>query len=68
MDSTNLSPMLIAKVLERGKVFILSVLTDPSDHVEHLLSPGETFGGRGYEEWLAVAEGAGSVSADWLDV
>ncbi len=68
MDRAAISPMLIAKLLDGGKVLIATVLTDSADHVEAELAPGETFGGRSYEEWLAVAEGAGCVSADWLDV
>ncbi len=68
MDRAKITPMMIAKLNEDGHVLIASVLTDPGDHVELTLPPGEVFGGRSYDEWRTVAEGAGSVSADWLSV
>jgi hypothetical protein len=33
-----------------------------------ILSHGETFGGRTFEEWATVADGDGTVSGDWLNV
>ena len=32
-----------------------------------VLRPGESYGGRNFEEWLAVARGAGLVKAEWAE-
>ncbi len=32
------------------------------------LHRGESFGGHTFDEWALIASGAGSVSADWLEV
>jgi hypothetical protein len=33
-----------------------------------ILEPGDCFGGRRFDEWAAVADGTGYVTADWLMV
>lgn len=63
--------LLLAHLLEDGRLLIQSLIPDSDDRagdVQLHLQPGEHFGGRTFDEWLAVACGPRYVSADWLEV
>lgn len=64
-------PVLIAKLMPDGSIFIMTICEDGDGkpcEVDTILSAGEMFGGRTYDEWRKVAIGPGCIDADWLDV
>jgi hypothetical protein len=70
LSSAPVSTML-ATLVREGLILIKSQVHPSNEypcHVELMLFPGDSFGGRDFNEWLEVANGPGSVNADWLDV
>lgn len=46
----------------------VELLDSAAKKVDVILLPGDTFGGRSYVEWQTIADDAGHVDADWLNV
>lgn len=71
MGEQKTGSFLVAKLQQDGSVLIRPILLEckeSAETIEVVLSTGEFFGGRSYDEWFSVATGLGSVMADWLNV